>query len=99
MIRLNVRCCCQPTKILGTLPWDERSVDVRFKQIGGGEITLPVREIKHFLSASIVPETACDALPPDLEAELIKREPAYKAEGAPLDQLRLIRDFIEGDRV
>lgn len=96
MRRLNVRCCCQPTKILGTLPWDETSDRMTFKLTGGGDMTLKVETITHLLIASIVPETANDTLPADVETQMIKREPAYKAEGAPLDQLRLIPEFEDG---
>jgi hypothetical protein len=99
MSRLNVRCCCQPMKILGTLPWDETSDQMTFKLGGGGEITLKIATISHFLVASIVPETANDTMPPDIEATMVRRESAFKAEGASLDQLRLIDAFVEGDRV
>lgn len=97
MKRLNVRCCCQPMKILGTLPWDETSHAFEFPLIGGGALTLPVCAIQHH--AINVPEIAMDDIHPDVAALMLTREPAYKAEGVPLDQLRMIPEFQEGDMV
>lgn len=94
---LNVRCCCQPMKILGTLPWDGQSLYQRFKLTDGRELTLAVRAIQHYLVN--VPEIAADQMSPEVEALAVERETAFKAEGAPLDQLRLIRQFKEGEFV
>ena len=100
MRRLNVRCCCQPTKILGTLPWDERSRETRWVvERSSGDDRLfqtfvlrvePMRSV-----ACDVPPSVFNVLEP---GGLITEELAYKAEGAPIETLRLIKGFIEGDQ-
>lgn len=102
MRRLNVRCCCQPAKILGTLPWDESSRETRWvveRSSGDGRLfhqpfvlrVQPMRSV-----ACDVPLSLFNVLEP---GGLITEELAYKAEGAPIETLRLIKGFIEGDQV
>lgn len=44
MIRLNVRCCCQPTKILGTLPVLDPAADwIRTMPAERPKVRLPDR--------------------------------------------------------
>lgn len=99
MRRLNVRCCCQPVKILGTLPWDESSPELTFRKLDGTELTLQVQPISHRFMPKPANIIARMILPIDEPAYSIKTEMAFKAEGAPLEQLRLIPQFREYDQV
>lgn len=100
MRRLNVRCCCQPTKILGTLPWDESSEQLTFAMTDGRKLTLCVQQIvnrRMTAPANIV--VARLIMPLDEPIYSIETEMAYKAEGAPLEELRLIPQFREYDQI
>lgn len=80
MKRLNVRCCCQPTKILGTLP-DVRGPYYfeRYWERSGPE----AQAVEHVVR--IAKDTFYD--------HDFRREIAYRADGLDLDQLRKLREF------
>jgi hypothetical protein len=85
MTRLLVRCCCQPQKVLGSLPWplphDPQPGDRMHFAIRGGETVM--------LSVGAYAEVTLGA---DGEPQRHK-EFAYKSEETPLERLRLIPSF------
>ena len=96
MKRLEVRCCCQPQKLLGTLPVTDnhgasfqftvmkpRTYDFDFSRL---PITTPVN--RQFVTMPI--ESFVDMSGPHPKYGL-----AVKAEGVPIETLRLIPGFIE----
>jgi hypothetical protein len=49
---LNVRCCCTPTKVLGTMPWPGGSEQMTFARKTGlfdppTKVTVHVRQFMH----------------------------------------------------
>lgn len=46
---LNVRCCCTPTKILGTMPWADGREQLLFARMSpDGVITKHTVRVRHF---------------------------------------------------
>lgn len=103
MKRMEVRCCCVPNKLLGTVPVPE--ILIR----DGGRVTLPLMgnlsagltrssiefEVQRWSKSSIAP---LSQLPGNgLEEPVIVRESgiALKHENVTLDTLRRIPGFIE----
>lgn len=100
--RMLVRCCCIPTKILGSLPYDGTG-EIRVPvpgRAGFDQIVLRVHPITHFATETAAEgfqrmildrEIAVDEPLP----ELAHREYAYKSDDIPIDTLRRIPEFIE----
>lgn len=100
---LDVRCCCQPQKLLGWLPAPEGGRSRRFvlrspypsgqRWTDGAEepTAIPINEVRldvcEFFDA---PKNGDGSRPPWRDTQ-----EAYKAEGVPLETLRLIPGFIE----
>lgn len=95
-VRLEVRCCCQPQKLLGwlTVP-DARRKSVAFRLSQRVYRLVGHRLVGH--AASIEPRTV--VLPIEqINYEVAGVEVSYraiKAEGAPLELLRRIPQFEE----
>lgn len=93
MVRLNVRCCCQPTKIFGTLEVEDfcrERILLQMKPVvteAAEEVPardpLPVAEIKKiFLKA---------------DTDFMLEEYAVYSDDRPLEFWRSVEGFIEGD--
>lgn len=85
-VRLEVRCCCQPKKLLGwlTVP-DARCLSVSF--------CIPQRLLARTAKPVIV-KLSLDQINCEIDGELVSYR-AIKAEGAPLKLLRKIPGFEE----
>lgn len=90
--RLLVRCCCKPTKILGSLPWDG-SAETNILTPGLGMIRLEVHRMSTVISAGLDCRDG-EKLGKDARAE-IYQELAYKSEDTPIEVLRRMREFRE----
>jgi hypothetical protein len=87
MKRLNVRCCCQPTKILGTLP------DVRGHYYIKRFFERPDHDAEPV-------ETVVSLSKDTFYDHDFRKETAYRADGVELETLRKLPDFeplTEGD--
>lgn len=95
--RLQVRCCCTPQKVLGTLPAPEgRHRERTFLLAGGGLLRLEVRYYCERTQAS--EELLRRAADPVVAAYLRQgnvNERAYYSEDTPLEVLRQIPEFLE----
>lgn len=99
--RLNVRCCCQPQKILGTLPAPANDAPVKLflqhqDQIGLSRryVSLPIAV---FAEVPCLTDEALDDLSPEVLRSMVYRERAYKAEGMTIEQLKQIPGFVPND--
>lgn len=88
-MRINVRCCCNPSLVYGTLPWDGRSWKVRFVEM------IPYQPP----SANSKFESPIYELEVDTLIEGGVKEFAYKSNDYPIELFRKLQGFIEGDRV
>jgi len=100
-LRLEVRCCCQPQKLLGWLPAPD---DVQIGQVIRFQVR-PARWV--FARKSSVPDATPQYEPVDtialpvasLGAGYLNGEPitrlAFKSEETPIERLRLIPGFAE----
>ena len=102
MNRLLVRCCCQPTKILGSLPYDDGSKELRVPVAGArgfDHIVFPVATMTTLCDMPMLGRLDRDFTKQIEIEQLIEaqryRELAYKSEDTPIETLRRIRDFIE----
>lgn len=96
MRRVEVRCCCQPARLLGTLPMPDRQPSWTYPVCKAPRATTP-QALLRAASSGAKPET--------LTLELHKFELivdgrpatgiALKADGVPLEKLRRIPGFIE----
>ena len=85
--RLYVRCCCQPTKILGTLPnTNGRSYTEKYHKLCSD----PLRDAQPVLVSEEISVTVYKDVYYD---ERGRPELAYKADGIDLDTLRKLRNF------
>jgi hypothetical protein len=95
--RLQVRCCCTPTKVLGSLPAPEGQDKYRTFQLrGGGELLLMLRN--YCQRTQVTDELLARAADPVVAAYLQQvnvSEPAYYSEDTPLEVLRRIPEFLE----
>lgn len=97
--RLNVRCCCQPRKILGSLPWDGVSRVVDFKTASGEVVTLSVEQASLRLCLPREEDRRFHNVRDDEVDDInvvVRSEWAFKSEETPIDTLRQIPQFIEG---
>lgn len=88
MTRLNVRCCCQPQKILGTLPYPK----------GRDAVISETVYFRYAMRTSPfeITETSLKllvAIFKDPVTGVVER--AYKAEGISIEKLRNLKDFVE----
>lgn len=82
MERLYVRCCCQPTVIMGTLPY-----------VGGGTYRTRIGRMKFGSDGAMEVDSEIIEIPQEVYYnDAGKPELAYKAHD--LDLLRQIRDFV-----
>jgi hypothetical protein len=90
MKRINVRCCCNPELIYGTLPWNENGYRVRFNKL---------KPFKPY--AQFNPNEDIEAI--ELEVDVCyvdgMKELAYRSNDIPIETFRLLPGFIEGERV
>jgi hypothetical protein len=86
MTRLEVRCCCQPRKVLGWLEVPEHQV----REGNSVRFTIPPtwRPERVLLADTI-------ALPVATITEYGRDWLAFKAEGAPVERLRKLPGFME----
>lgn len=88
MRRLNVRCCCDPNIIFGTLPWNENGSVVRFQEL-----------ISYYSPTDYNMPTKIKTI--DLEVAVYNfggyRELAYKSNDLPIETFRKLPGFKEGD--
>ncbi len=102
--RLLVRCCCKPTKILGSLPWDG-SAELNILAPELGFVRLPVAQMTTVIAAGLDCRNKADkGSRTEISKEIffdkggcaeIYRELAYKAEDTPIEVLRRLREFRE----
>jgi hypothetical protein len=97
--RLYVRCCCQPQKILGTLPAprnDGPSVTFAYAELTetGPATRFVSLPLATFMEAPILSDEALISLSPEAQRSMIHRERAYKAEGMTIDELKKIPVFV-----
>lgn len=93
MRRLEVRCCCEPSRLLGTLP-------VMDSHVQRHQITFPVMKPRRaFDPAAVAP---LNHRPPNITLEVrdlfmlcTPLTRAIKADGVSIETLRLIPGFIE----
>jgi hypothetical protein len=104
--RLYVRCCCQPTKILGTLPapvGNARSRRFQYAELtNDGPVSRHIElEIAKFATFTPLPgkfefdPLSASGLSPRNTS--LTHERAYKAEGVTLEDLKKIAEFVEYD--
>lgn len=95
MPRLNVRCCCQPTKILGTLEvpegWQALKA-INLRRYDGGLEVLEIREIVLGARSELVEKYSRVPLP-------ALTERAVYSEDRPIEFWRKVPGFREGDAV
>lgn len=96
-MKLEVRCCCQPTKLLGWLP-------VRDEVHDGDRIDFAVSTSWSILSSQDIPRPCVDKITLqaatywerfDIEGAPAEAHLALKSEETPVERLRLIRGFEE----
>lgn len=99
--RLNVRCCCTPQKILGTLPAPEEGQTSRvFLYRTAGLLRLEVRTFaQRSMCSPELLKRAADPVVAKLIAAVNTNEPAYYSDDTPLEHLLLITEFREGEKV
>lgn len=106
--RLNVRCCCQPQKILGTLPapisgeaeaktFSLNPIRDENGNVSAGSMTLEIATFCEYTHAKPKDEFIEDAsyMKAFLDIFGPKKEKAYKAEGRTVEELRRIPEFVE----
>ncbi len=95
MKRVEVRCCCQPRKLLGTLPVGDAELRIG-ATLMFGRIPLKLERWAHIVEVS--PDLLRDAASPSLFEYLRQSRAggvAFKADGLPIEVLRTIPEFIE----
>lgn len=96
-VRLEVRCCCQPQKLLGwlTVPYVVPGRDVLIKRPDGTVTALPVQMISMpmFSVSEDVLREALESLRLGEPVRMLNY-PAIKAEGMTVDQLRDVPGFV-----
>lgn len=96
MRRVEVRCCCSPTKLLGTLPFPEHALEFSYPlvQPKTTDFLRAARRSVHFekVSLSLSSWRGFDA-----DGKRIGGQ-ALKADGIPIEKLRRIPGFIENGR-
>ena len=94
-MKLEVRCCCVPNKLLGWLDWPERAGEVwRFNLLS--EIPkMPIEE----MPIEIPNETVILTVARYQEPVTGRRYLAIKSEDVPLERLRKIPGFVENRRM
>jgi hypothetical protein len=95
--RVQVRCCCTPTKVLGTLPAPVGGASERtFQLTSGGMLKLGVR---HYAQRVCVSQELLDRAADPVVAAYLQQgnvnELAYYSEDTPLEVLRLVPEFRE----
>lgn len=96
MQRLLVRCCCNPQKILGSLPYDGTG-ELRVPVLRSGsfsEIILRVQTMQTCVAATMHERLRSRSLGKLIESP-VYREMAYKSDDIPIETLRRIPAFIE----
>lgn len=96
-LRVQVRCCCTPAKVLGTLPAPVGGAQERtFQLTSGGMLKLGVRRYQQRCQVS--EELLARAADPVVAAYLQQGHVdalAYYSEDTPLEVLRLVPEFHE----
>jgi hypothetical protein len=95
--RLEVRCCCQPTKRLGWLPVPDDVHDgqiMRFAVSPARWMLASIGGIPQRVAADIIELPVARFGTMDLSGVAITKL-ALKSEETPIERLRLIRDFEE----
>lgn len=92
--RVEVRCCCDPGRLLGWL-------DVPDAALRNSTFTVPLRlvngnygEVQFELGTVLLPP---QLLFPDWPAGEHRSVPAYKAPHLPIETLRRVRGFVEAE--
>jgi hypothetical protein len=95
--RINIRCCCTPGLVLGTVEVDDNvrvCQPITFQLTDGSTLTLVVREA--WQSTYCSPEMEAYAEPSVLaEWKQDRRELALHSNDTPLERVRLIPSFVE----
>lgn len=96
MRRVEVRCCCQPARLLGTLPIPDNAQSWSYPVCKASRVTSP-QALLRAASAGAKPETLTLEL--QKFAVIVDGRSvtgiALKADGVPLEKLRRIPGFIE----
>ena len=95
-MRLNIRCCCQPTKILGTMEvLDPRPGAYPVLLADGSYSKI---EIKSFISNQMRLKPSFEPFEPNKEIEFERKvESAIYSDDRPVDFWRQFTTFREGD--
>lgn len=96
MRRVEVRCCCQPFKLLGTLPLPDNARSWSYPVCKASRVTSP-QALLRATRGGIRPETVTLELHKFgvVEGGRLVTGWALKADGLPLEKLRRIPGFIE----
>lgn len=100
-MRLNVRCCCQPTKILGTLDVNPTDFAARVIRIRTMEANVPPAKWGETLNAgkSLFKVHVERIEIRDFRHTIFRVEPAVYSEDRPVEFWRGLPSFKEGDAV
>lgn len=98
MRRVEVRCCCSPLKLLGTLPLPDK-VQAHTYAVMQPKTTDFLRVAARGVRPQTVTLQLVQWAAPDGKFRMVPQGYALKADGIPIEVLRRIPGFIEADEV